>query len=603
MTPSSFLSVAQRLQLLDETTVADLEEESLAGGQSTLEIILRRGLLTTTQIDIVETMRRPGEVVPGYEIVDLAGQGGMGVVYRARQLNLDRIVALKTLLVSQIENEALVSRFEQEARMVARLLHPNIVAAHDFGRHEERLYLVMEYIDGTDVGRLIRRNGPLSEAVTWGMIRQSAAALAHAAAHDVVHRDIKPDNLLLVAAPEGSQLPEGLPMVKVADFGLAYLRAGVDGVQSSDRRLVGSPYYMAPEQFQSGTVDHQADLYSLGATAFHMLTGAPPFEGLGIAQLATEKAHGTIPEFPSDCHLSKDSTDLVAALMAPECKDRVQDYQSLIDSIDNMHHRDEMIVLPDLASRAHPNPSTQATELLSDRSRSAMRPSRMRSLSAVVATGVLMGIIAVSLWLWQQRFPAAGARDYVISGRSDFLFDGEDLDPWLRQATGGWTTATDRERAKVLSGNNGSVERMIEVPTESGRVPVDNYKLAFLVQMQESQAAEIQFGFLPRPEQPPSYLKVRITQTDATFGEQKGNIFTPIAEPFPLDPNQLSQLAVLIERNHEGWWVMLNEHELGSVGFRSQKHAPRFRLAVEGGPAYFSDMTVEELIAPRSHVK
>src|SRR5580658_3467488 len=156
----AFFAMARRLCLLDEAAIGKLDTQRVNADVSTSEMALRSGLLDAVQVDIVETLLAPDDIVPGFQILDLIAQGGMGVVYRARQRSLDRIVAVKTILVSQMHDQSTLARFEQEAVAVARLRHPNIVAAFDFGRHAGRLYFVMELIDGLDVERQVELNGP-----------------------------------------------------------------------------------------------------------------------------------------------------------------------------------------------------------------------------------------------------------------------------------------------------------------------------------------------------------------------------------------------------------------------------------------------------------
>ena len=283
------------------------------------QLALQKGLLDAAQLDIIETLLRPTEVVPGYEILDVLGRGGMGVVYRARQLNLDRIVALKTMLISLVGQPTALERLRQEAHVVARLTHPHIVAAYDFGRHEGRLYFAMELVVGEDVSKLIRRQGPLDEWAAWGLVRQAAAGLAHAAQHGIVHRDIKPANLLLVEPPLGLGLPAGLPMVKIADFGLAQLATATDERTrlTSANETVGSPNYMSPEQLLGRPLDLRTDIFSLGASAFHMLVGKPPQAGKNLAEIIAARLSGQ-PEPQSELRpdVSRGSVELIAAMMA-----------------------------------------------------------------------------------------------------------------------------------------------------------------------------------------------------------------------------------------------------------------------------------------------
>ncbi len=190
-----------------------------------------------------------------------------------------------------MSDRAALERFELEARTIGQLRHPNIITAHDYGRHGGRVFLAMELVEGTDLDRRIKENGPLEEFIAWGLMRQTVAGLAHAREHHVVHRDIKPANLILVPPPAGYPLPAGMPMVKIADFGLALLQEDV----AADTRLtapdatVGSPHYMAPEQLETSDVDFRADMYALGATMFHALAGRPPFAGMKLPQLIGAK--------------------------------------------------------------------------------------------------------------------------------------------------------------------------------------------------------------------------------------------------------------------------------------------------------------------------
>ena len=263
----------------------------------------------------------------------------MGVVFRARQLNLDRVVALKTILVSGLGQTDALLRFEREARVVARLQHPHIVAAYDFGQHGGRLFLAMEYLKGTDVDKWIDAEGPLPETVVWSLARQAVAGLSHAANAGITHRDIKPANMLLVDPPEGSNLPPGIPLLKLADFGLARL----GGELGSDIRLtrqntaVGSPHYMAPEQLQTGTVDARTDLYALGASVYHMLTGRPPFDLSSLTHIISQKISTgatSLREVAPGVH--PETYRLVESLMAMSPENRPSEYAVLIRQIDDL---------------------------------------------------------------------------------------------------------------------------------------------------------------------------------------------------------------------------------------------------------------------------
>jgi serine/threonine protein kinase len=203
---------------------------------------------------------------PGYQIEALLGRGGMGAVYRARQPSLDRLVAIKVLPLEISADEEVAARFRREARALARLQHPNIIAVHDFGTTTEgHLFFVMEYVDGTDLAQLLR-GGRLDVAQALDVVRQTCEALQYAHAQGIVHRDIKPANVLV----------DRNGCVKVGDFGLAKL-AGTNDLRDQTRpdTTFGTPDYTAPEQWR-GHADHRADIYSLGVMFYEMLTGEVP---------------------------------------------------------------------------------------------------------------------------------------------------------------------------------------------------------------------------------------------------------------------------------------------------------------------------------------
>jgi hypothetical protein len=218
--------------------------------------------------DRVPTVEELAPKFPGLEIEALVGRGGMGVVYRARHKALDREVALKVLAAHVAAERAFADRFQREARALAKLQHPNIVAVHDFGVTDGLFWLVMEFVDGVNVREAMAAGhvGP-NEALT--IVPQICDALQYAHEHGVVHRDIKPENILLDKAGR----------VKVADFGLAKLtdRAVADASLTGAGQVMGTLHYMAPEQWERPKdVDHRADIYSLGVVFYEMLTGELP---------------------------------------------------------------------------------------------------------------------------------------------------------------------------------------------------------------------------------------------------------------------------------------------------------------------------------------
>jgi len=211
-----------------------------------------------------------------YELLSLLGRGGMGAVYRARHEKLDRIVALKVLPADRLKESQAVGRFEREMRAVGKLQHPHIVAAHDAGEIDGTHYLVMELIDGVDLGAMVKSLGALPIPEACELVRQAALGLQHAHEHNLIHRDIKPSNLMLTRPTANHP-----PLVKILDMGLALLDEGqIDGQEelTSTGQVMGTVDYMAPEQgSDTHSVDIRADIYSLGATLFKLLTGRAPF--------------------------------------------------------------------------------------------------------------------------------------------------------------------------------------------------------------------------------------------------------------------------------------------------------------------------------------
>ncbi len=213
----------------------------------------------------------PEEIAPAFpdlDVLEVLGQGGMGVVYKARQKKLDRVVALKVLPPEVALEPGFAERFEREARTLARLQHPNVVQVYDFGERDGLYYLLMEYVDGPNLRQALR-GGHLAPAEALAIVPQICDALQTAHDRGVVHRDVKPENVLLDRAGH----------VKIADFGLAKIleRQPVDVTLTHAGQVMGTLHYMAPEQLKTpAEVDHRADVYSLGVVFYEMLTGELP---------------------------------------------------------------------------------------------------------------------------------------------------------------------------------------------------------------------------------------------------------------------------------------------------------------------------------------
>jgi serine/threonine protein kinase len=283
------------------------------------------------------------EIVPGYEILRELGRGGMGVVYKARQISLQRVVALKMILSGAHARERDLDRFRSEAQAVANLHHPNIVEIYEFGEHEGLPYYSLEYVEGGSLGRKIRgRPFPCFEAARIG--EELARAIQYCHQRGVIHRDLKPSNILLQRKSEirnaksgdtlKSSSPEiGVPISefdpKITDFGLAKLLESDPGMTKSGM-VMGTPSYMAPEQTQGRTRDigTHTDIYALGTILYEMLTGRPPFRGESVIE-TMELVGSCEPIPPSRVH-DKVPRDLETICLKAMAKDPERRYRSAL---------------------------------------------------------------------------------------------------------------------------------------------------------------------------------------------------------------------------------------------------------------------------------
>ena len=248
----------------------------------------------------------------GYRAEELVGQGGMGAVYRARDLRLKRTVALKLMGPELAADEPFRARFAREAELAMALEHPNVVPIHDAGEVDGQLYLVMRFVEGTDLRVLLREEGALPPRRALAIVSQIANALDAAHANGLVHRDVKPSNVLL----------DRNEHAYLADFGLTR-RVAEDGAQFTGARSLGTPAYLAPEQIDGRPVDGRADVYSLGCLLYECLAGEPPF--VGPSRLAVAWAH--LEEEPPNAsernaELPDAIDDVLRKAMAKEPEDR-----------------------------------------------------------------------------------------------------------------------------------------------------------------------------------------------------------------------------------------------------------------------------------------
>jgi len=286
------------------------------------------GLLTKFQAELLMAGRTSGFVLGQYRILDQIGQGGMGRVFKAVHQTMNRIVALKVLAPQQMQTERAQALFKREVRAAGRLMHPNIVTAYDAGCAEGRHYLAMEFVDGPNLEQLVRERGPLPVGLACDLIRQAANGLQYAFEQGMVHRDIKPGNLLMQPGQNG--VPA---VVKILDFGLARLQDPARVAARSNptilmaqNRVMGTPDYLSPEQSRDlHAVDIRSDLYSLGCTFYYLLTGNVPFEGgTSLEKLIRHSAEDATPVEHYRPDIPTAVAEIVRRLMAKNPADRFQ---------------------------------------------------------------------------------------------------------------------------------------------------------------------------------------------------------------------------------------------------------------------------------------
>jgi serine/threonine-protein kinase len=255
-----------------------------------------------------------------YKVLARIGAGGMGVVYRVEHLRLGKTAAMKVLAPDVAAKPEMVQRFRLEAQAVSKLSHSNIVQTFDFGQFEDALYLIMEYVKGEDLAALLKREGPLPFPRAARMFAQACSALTEAHDHGIIHRDLKPENLMVHKRRDGSE------HVKVLDFGLAKLREREESAAvTTGKQILGTPYYMSPEQVRGERLDPRSDVYSLGATLYRVLTGSTPFNAPSPMGILSK--HVTDPVVPPrqrapERGLPSEADEIVLRAMAKNVEER-----------------------------------------------------------------------------------------------------------------------------------------------------------------------------------------------------------------------------------------------------------------------------------------
>ncbi|MEO1995356.1 MAG: serine/threonine-protein kinase [Planctomycetaceae bacterium] len=311
-----------------------------------------------------------------FRILSKLGSGGMAKVYLAEQLSLKRNVAIKILQSDKLSaaDAVMVKRFDQEARAAAGLNHPNIVQVYSVGHEDDLHFIAQEYVHGLNLLEYLRRNGPPSVQVCLHIMRQTSAALVAAGDAGIVHRDIKPENILVTRKGE----------VKVADFGLAQLSRNEENLYlTQEGKTIGTPMYMSPEQISDSQVDCRSDIYSVGATFYHLLTGRPPFQGGTVTSVVVQHLQqAPLPVGERREDLPPALCEIVHRALEKDPAQRYPDARSLL--------KDIKLVLKDFQQGGEPRVLSQLVRQVTPESR---RPLAARLWSVGRGSrGVYLGI-------------------------------------------------------------------------------------------------------------------------------------------------------------------------------------------------------------------
>lgn len=297
--------------------------------RSLAELLIENSFITTNQAKRIRAAtedRGKNSQLPGYQLLGRLGKGAMATVYKARQVSLDRVVAIKVLPRKLSENPEFVDRFYREGKAAARLSHNNIVQAIDVGCAPDGYhYFVMEYIEGKTLYDIMQEGHTFSEAEALDIGIQMADALAHAHQRQLIHRDVKPKNIILT--------PGGV--AKLTDLGLARATDDKLAAEMEVGKAYGTPYYISPEQIRGELdIDFRADIYSLGATIYHLVTGRPPFEGeTPAAVMHKHLKQALTPADHVNTALTAGIGEVIDVAMAKKREERYQSTEDMLEDL------------------------------------------------------------------------------------------------------------------------------------------------------------------------------------------------------------------------------------------------------------------------------
>jgi serine/threonine protein kinase len=314
--------------LLSSDHVTDYSKEIDTGADALISKLIKDGCVTEYQAEKFRTGQSSEIYFGDYIVIDKLGQGGMGTVLLAKHRRMDRKVAIKVLPVTALESKDAVARFYQEVKVAARLNHPSVVHAYDAGEHRGFHYLVMEYVEGHDLSKVLSQLGIIPAPLALDYISQVASGLEYAHRKGVIHRDIKPSNLLLDY--EGQ--------VKILDMGLARIADTVDQQLSTQLtttgQMMGTVEYMSPEQAEdTRSADVRSDIYSLGCTMYRLMTGQSPFSRETIVKTILAHRSAAIPTINTGCDNEIAINQLFQKMVAKKPEQRFQTVTNLLEAI------------------------------------------------------------------------------------------------------------------------------------------------------------------------------------------------------------------------------------------------------------------------------
>jgi serine/threonine protein kinase len=325
--------LAVKNRFMDKEAVRECFKELKRQGDNAVkfeDLAVERGFLSNEQATAIslayQRLRKDAErrkwSLKGYEIYNKLGEGGLGVVFKAKQISMNRLVALKILHKRWLNDEEFKQRFLVEARLVGKLSHQNVIKVYDVGREDWKLYFSMEYVEGETLEDLIEREGPLDTLKAVNLTLQILRGINYISRYNIVHCDIKPSNILL--SNDGT--------AKLGDFG--FVKSNIEIEVTEEGSVLGTPDYIAPEQAMGQSLDFRADIYALGITLYHMVARKPPFDGTASMVMRSHIKESLPDPRAHNPHIPAELVRIINKMTAKDPKDRYATCEDLFDEFE-----------------------------------------------------------------------------------------------------------------------------------------------------------------------------------------------------------------------------------------------------------------------------